>query len=101
MMRAFAAWWEEVEIFSMRSERLIGLDKPALAEISFAEGWQAAMRQAVPEGFVVVPKEPTREMWSAVNKLDDEMAAGNYDGKGCSIEQAWHCLIAAAQKGSE
>jgi len=35
-------------------------------------------------------------MWDAVNKLDDQCAAGNYDGKGCSIEQAWDCLIDAA-----
>jgi hypothetical protein len=40
--------------------------------------------------------EPTREMWTAVNKLDDQMAAGSYDGKGCSIEQAWNCLLDAA-----
>lgn len=47
----------------------------------------------VPEGWKLVPVEPTREMWAAVNKLDDEMAAGGYDGKGCSIEQAWNCLL--------
>jgi hypothetical protein len=50
----------------------------------------------VPEGWKMVPMEPTREMWTAVNKLDDQMAAGNYDGKGCSIEQAWNCLLDAA-----
>jgi hypothetical protein len=49
-----------------------------------------------PEGWKLVPVEPTREMWIAVNKLDDQMAAGNYDGKGCSIEQAWDCLLDAA-----
>ena len=57
-----------------------------------------ALKQAIPEGHVVVPVEPTKEMWKAVNKLDDEMAAGGYDGKGCSIEQAWDCLIEASQK---
>ncbi|MEN7529297.1 hypothetical protein [Cupriavidus sp. DL-D2] len=45
------------------------------------------------EGWKLVPIEPTREMWDAVNKLDDQMAAGGYDGKGCSIEQAWNCLL--------
>lgn len=43
----------------------------------------AAIRaQAVgePDGYVLVPVEPTAEMWEAVNKLDDEMAAGGYDG---------------------
>jgi hypothetical protein len=50
----------------------------------------------VPKGWKMVPMEPTREMWTAVNKLDDQCAAGNYDGKGCSIEQAWNCLLDAA-----
>lgn len=44
----------------------------------------------------LVPVEPTDEMWAAVNKLDDEMAAGGYDGKGASIEQVWNCLVDAA-----
>ena len=48
---------------------------------------------AVPQGWKLVPVEPTRAMWAAVNKLDDEMAAGSYDGKGCSIEQAWNCML--------
>ena len=47
----------------------------------------------VPQGWKLVPVEPTRAMWAAVNKLDDEMAAGSYDGKGCSIEQAWNCML--------
>jgi hypothetical protein len=55
-----------------------------------------ALSAPVPEGWKMVPIEPTREMWTAVNKLDDQMAAGNYDGKGCSIEQAWNCLLDAA-----
>ncbi|GEK44400.1 hypothetical protein [Acinetobacter johnsonii] len=31
----------------------------------FKKGWQAATAQAVPEGFVLVPKEPTEEMMFA------------------------------------
>lgn len=50
----------------------------------------------IPDGWKLVPVEPTKEMWEAVNKLDDLMAAGGYDGKGCSIEDAWHCLVDAA-----
>lgn len=50
----------------------------------------------LPAGWKLVPIEPTREMWVAVNKLDDEMAAGSYDGKGASIEQVWNCLVDAA-----
>ena len=50
----------------------------------------------VPNGWKLVPIEPTKEMWDAVNKLDDQMAAGGFDGEGCSIEQAWDCLLDAA-----
>lgn len=50
----------------------------------------------IPAGWKLVPIEPTRKMWDAVNKLDDEMAAGAYDGKGASIEQIWACLVDAA-----
>lgn len=57
---------------------------------------QALASRAVPDGWRLVPVEPTKAMWVAVNKLDDEMAAGGYDGKGCTIEQAWHCLLDAA-----
>jgi len=51
--------------------------------------------------WVMVPRVPDETMWAAVNKLDDQMAAGNYDGKGCSIEQAWDCLIEAAPPAPE
>lgn len=57
--------------------------------------WEA-QPVAVPQGWKLVPVEPTREMWAAVNKLDDQMTAGGYDGKGCTIEQAWDCMLAAA-----
>ena len=32
--------------------------------------WQAAKAQAIPEGFVVVPKEPTREMLIAADNCE-------------------------------
>ena len=58
---------------------------------------EALAEQPAPvQGWKLVPIEPTEDMWKAVNKLDDEMAAGSYDGKGCSIEQAWNCLLNAA-----
>lgn len=57
--------------------------------------WQAAIAsRAIPDGWQLVPEVITRDMWTAVNKLDDQMAAGNYDGRGCTIEQAWDCLLA-------
>jgi hypothetical protein len=96
---AFEAWWESQGQFC----RAGGGDY----EKTFAfRAWEAAInatppaapaaQPAVPEGWKMVPVEPTREMWTAVNKLDDQCATGNYDGKGCSIEQAWNCLLDAA-----
>lgn len=63
---------------------------------------EALAEQPAPvQGWKLVPVEPTEDMWKAVNKLDDEMAAGSYDGKGCSIEQAWNCLLAAAPQPAQ
>lgn len=63
-------------------------------------GWQAALAHksegVVPVGWKLVPIEPTKEMWAAANKIDDEMAAGGFDGKGCTIEQAWNAMLVAA-----
>ena len=37
------------------------------------EAWQAAKAQAVPEGFVLMPKEPTPKMIDATWDFDDEI----------------------------
>jgi hypothetical protein len=66
------------------------------ADFRFKHTTPPAQPAPVPKGWKMVPVEPTREMWTAVNKLDDQCAAGSYDGKGCSIEQAWNCLLDAA-----
>lgn len=66
------------------------------ADILAAARLSAPQAAGVPDGWRLVPIEPTREMWAAVNKLDDEMAAGGYDGRGCSIEQAWNCFLDTA-----
>lgn len=66
------------------------------AAAELAAAYEADAQQAAPAGWKLVPVEPTNAMWTAVNKLDDEMVAGGYDGKGCSIEQAWSCMLAAA-----
>ena len=34
---------------------------------TFRAGWQAAKAQAVPDGYCVVPKEPTRKMMEAAD----------------------------------
>ena len=70
--------------------------RQALALVNFVDQEQPAQPQKEPVAWKLVPVEPTEDMWKAVNKLDDEMAAGSYDGKGCSIEQAWNCLLESA-----
>ena len=85
---------EQARLNGMGAERELAL----MAQVSRLEAERDQLRAElekvrVPEGWKLVPVEPTREMWEAVNKLDDEMAAGGYDGKGCSIEQAWNCLL--------
>lgn len=84
---AFLAWFE------CECDEDSRMETPE-ARVMAWRAWQAA--RAAPAGWAMVPIEPTSEMWQAVNKLDDEMAAGGYDGRGCSIEQAWECLIAHA-----
>ncbi|RSR88243.1 hypothetical protein [Acinetobacter baumannii] len=43
-----------------------GFDR-SLAKLFFANGWGEAKAQAVPEGYVLVPLEPTQEMLAAAN----------------------------------
>ena len=52
--------------------------------------WQAAKAQAVPDGFVVVPKEPTKEMLIAADNcaIDSKVTAHNI----------YNAMIAAAQE---
>ena len=52
--------------------------------------WQAAKAQAVPEGFVVVPKEPTREMLIAADNCE-------IDGK-VTAHNIYKAMIAAVQE---
>lgn len=85
---------EAVDGWFARNTGLGGCSDKDVAEL--AAIFAAAPKPAqVPEGWKIVPEEPTTEMWEAVNKLDDEMAAGGSE-HGCTIEQAWHCLYDAA-----
>lgn len=54
-------------------------------------------KSAVPDGYALVPIEPTREMFKAVDKLDDEMFAGGC-AHGANFEQLWEAAILAAPK---
>jgi len=88
-LKSFQNFIEDAHIIEGQWHWIDGVDK-AITAIKQARSAPAL------EGWKLVPMEPTREMWTAVNKLDDQCAAGNYDGKGCSIEQAWNCLLDAA-----
>ena len=69
--------------------------KPVLLVENIIKGtaraaWQAAKAQAIPNGFVVVPKEPTREMLIAADncEIDSKVTAHNI----------YKAMIAAAQE---
>ena len=48
-----------------------------------------------PETHVLVPREPTEEMFAAANKIDDEMYCGGSQ-HGADIDQVYYAMIAAA-----
>lgn len=62
--------------------------------------WQAAKAQAVPEGFVVVPKEPTQEL---LNKMQDFFVGAFENGLtgGQSIHCAYKAMIEAWESANE
>lgn len=48
-----------------------------------------------PETHVLVPRDPTEEMFAAANKIDDEMYCGGSQ-HGADIDQVYYAMIAAA-----
>ena len=59
--------------------------------------WQAAKAQAVPDGFVVVPKEPTKEMLDAgMGNFDFPLDNGRFSNHDLIF--AYSAMIAAAQE---
>ena len=91
--QAFEAWvasnGRNIEHFSDGSYKSMTLDKEW-------EAWQAAKAQAIPEGFVLVPKEPTQEMLDSARDWSIKKygkAVGNDGTYGC-----YKAMIAAAQE---
>lgn len=75
---------EEIEIFLL--ERRTQPEATAPAQ---------DLSAAIPDGWQLVPIEPTREMWDAESKVDnDAYAGGNHHG--ASSEQIWHAMLGAA-----
>ena len=69
---AFKAWFKK-EYLGIDNLANQG-DEGAITRRDYAYvGWQAAKAQAVPEGFVLMPKEPTPKMIDATWDFDDEI----------------------------
>lgn len=63
--------------------------------------WQAAKEQAVPEGFVLVPKEPTDEMWSSgIDAYADAMES-NKTMPAISIIDIYKAMIEAQDQSND
>ena len=57
--------------------------------------WLSAKAQAVPEGFVVVPKEPTPKMIDATWNFDEKIQDMSHNSRN---EFIYNAMIAAAQE---
>ncbi|MFW1741268.1 hypothetical protein [Acinetobacter johnsonii] len=71
---AFEAWYcgnytglKQSDLVKFRTLSGYSFGDPLKIDVSW-EAWQAAKSQAVPEGFVLVPKEPTLKMSIAYQK---------------------------------
>ena len=62
--------------------------------------WQAAKAQAIPDGFVLVPKEPTQEL---LNKMQDFFVGAFESGLtgGQSIHCAYIAMIEAQEQAND
>lgn len=67
-----------------------GFDR-SLAKLFFANGWGEAKAQAVPEGYVLVPKEPTEVM----------ERAGFDKGAGFLANSIYKAMVEASESGAE
>ena len=64
--------------------------------------WQAAKAQAVPEGFVLVPKEPTDAMLFAASARD--IVAEHYGGENIlwpELRETWKAMIEAQEPAND
>lgn len=79
--------WANAEGYCV--SRLIGHNYLDVAVHAAWDAWQAALR-AAPEGFVMVPVEPTTEMVEAFNRRDELP----YPEKNRRAYKAIHCYAA-------
>ena len=74
------------------------LDLTRYEEGIMFDAWQAAKAQAVPEGFVLVPKEPTDAMLFAASGRD--IVAEHYGGENIlwpELRETWKAMIEAQE----
>lgn len=81
----------------------------ALAFNLFEKGWQAAKAQAVPDGFVVVSKEPNKQFKNVLSHYLDGLCRGGYgcdlDGfvsvNGIDPNEIWQFMIEAQEQTND
>ena len=96
---AFETWLFSTEKFKFRNKNFLFMldeygsyeDKPVLEHW---ETWQAAKAQAVPKGFVLMPKEPTDEIIEAMNEFDYRNDYSDMDG-------AYRTIVETLEKAQE
>ncbi|QIE86738.1 hypothetical protein [Pseudomonas nitroreducens] len=78
----------------------------AITNLALAKAEAQALREqlealrarfVVPDGYALVPVEPTREMFIAVNKEDDKAYAGGCD-HGAQFDWLWDAALEAAPR---
>ena len=95
----FAALPEVAKLYQACKERDL-----TIAEREYLKGardaWQAKA-QAVPEGFVVVPKEPTDEMWSSGIDAYTDAMEDNKALPAASINDIYKAMIEAQEPAND
>lgn len=76
------------------------LDITSYEENIMFDAWQAAKAQAIPDGFVLVPREPTQEL---LNKMQDFFVGAFENGLtgGQSIHCAYIAMIEAQEQTND
>jgi len=98
---AWRQWWGPVARHFPESLDIGGVEQ------SSWEAWKAraaiqalAPVPAAPEGWQLVPDELTREMWAAVNKVDDSAFAGG-SMHGADFESLWDAALSEAPQPAQ
>lgn len=100
--QAFEAWciqWNIASVFPLDNDGQYKEYDIHLLYCAWLQG-QAAKAQAVPDGFVVVPKEPTQEL---LNKMQDFFVGAFENGLtgGQSIHCAYIAMIEAQEQAND